>query len=169
MHVFLLLALALQQTMGDTKAVFPVVEGRNLEGRALALPADFTAEMNIVVIAFRREQQADVDTWMPALRALASHDTTLAVYELPTIERRFRLMRSFIDGGMRRGIPDAAVRAATITLYIDKGPFKRSLGIANEGAIQVLLVDRAGVVHWRAVGRYTSDAVAELTELVGRA
>jgi hypothetical protein len=51
---------------------------------------------------------------------------------------------------------------------MDKGAFKRSLGIASEDAIQVLLVDRAGAVHWRAVGRYTIDAAAELMKLVGR-
>jgi hypothetical protein len=76
------------------------------------------------------------------------------------------MMRSFIDGGMRRGIPDAAVRAATITLYIDKDPFKRSLGIASEDDIYVLLVDRAGTIHWRARGAYAEHAFTELAKLV---
>lgn len=125
-----ILLLGFLMTMGrtiDTNVTFPAVEGRNLEGRAFHLPADFEGDVNVVLVAFKREQQADVDTWTPVLQKLASRHRTMRVYELPTLGRRYRLIRSVIDGGMRGGIPDAAVRAATITLYIDKAP-RRHLG-----------------------------------------
>ena len=65
---------------------------------------------------------------------------------------------------MRRGIPDPAVRAATITLYIDKAPFKRALRISDEDRIHVLLVDRDGRVHWRAEGPFDPAAAEQLVE-----
>ena len=64
-------AVSLRETVAapvDTVRQFPRVEGSNLEGKRFALPTDFGAEYNVVVIAFRREQQADVDSWLPFLR-----------------------------------------------------------------------------------------------------
>ena len=68
----------------------------------------------------------------------------------------------FIDGGMRRGIPDAAVRAATITLYIDKAPFRESLRLPDEDRIYAVLVDQQGRVFWRGEGRFDERMGAEL-------
>lgn len=151
-------------TSVDTLGVFPRVAGSNLEGWKFTLPFDLEGKLNVVVIAFKREQQADVDTWMPSLAKIAAAHPELRVYEIPTLARGYRLMQSFIDGGMRRGIPDAAVRAATITLYIDKTPFKRALRISGEDRIHVLLVDRDGRVHWRAEGTFDPARAAELAE-----
>ena len=52
----------------DSVRQFPRVEGSNLEGKRFALPTDFETEYNVVVVASRREQQADVDSWLPFLR-----------------------------------------------------------------------------------------------------
>ena len=152
--------------MPDSTSHFPSVTGRSLTGRTFQLPGDFEGERNVVLVAFKRHQQEDVDTWTPHLRPLVARDSRLRVYELPTLGRGYRLMRGMIDGGMRRGIPDSAVRAATITLYINKRPFRDTLGIADENRIHVLLVDRSGRILWRAAGPYTADAEAELEKVV---
>jgi len=151
------------QASADTTRRFPRVEGANLEGRRFNLPADFEGKYNVVLIAFHREQQNDVDTWLPFLRPLAAPEGNVRVYELPTLSRGYRFMRRFIDGGMARGIPERATRETTITLYIDKAPFKNVLGIANEDSICTLLVGRDGAVLWRADGRFTPDAGSALT------
>lgn len=147
---------------------FPVVEGKNLEGRTFRLPDDFEGDLNVVVVAFKREQQRDVDTWMTALNDLAARHTGVRVYELPTIGKQWTLLRGWIDGGMRRGIPSQAVREATITLYVDKDHFKRPLGIKSEDQIQLFLVDRGGRIHWQASGTHTDVALAGLTAYLER-
>ena len=149
-------------TVPDTALRFPVVQGRSLTGRHVTLPFDFAGDLNVVLVAFKRGQQDDVDTWTPRLRELAADRPELRVYELPTLASSCRIMRSFIDGGMRGGIPDSAVRAATITLYIDKRPYKAALRIPNEDEIHVFLVERGGRIRWRAVGPFTAEAAAEL-------
>lgn len=148
----------------DTVPVFPQVNGSSLTKRKFSLPADFEGELNLVVIAFKRKQQEDVDTWMPYLRPLTADHAGLRVYELPVLPRSLTLMRGVIDGGMRGGIPDSAVRAATITLYINKTPFKKALAIASEDSIEVVLVDRAGEIFWRATGVFSEAALMELTQ-----
>ena len=152
----------------DSAPRFPSVTGRSLTGRTFRLPGDLQGERNVVLVAFKRHQQTDVDTWTPHLRPLALGDPALRVYELPTLGRSYRLMRPIIDGGMRGGIPDSAVRAATITLYINKAPFRNALAIPDEDHIQVLLVDRTGRILWRAAGPWTSAAEAELESRLKR-
>ena len=160
------IGIPLTTTASDDLGRFPSVEGANLEGRRMVLPADFEGALDVVVIAFQREQQRDVDSWMPFLNRLAAERRELKVYELPTLGRRYRPIRSFIDGGMRRGIPDAAVRAATVTLYIDKSAFRRALRLDDEDRIYVLLVDPDAHVHWRASGPFDANVAEELRQRV---
>lgn len=157
-----------RQAASDSLGKFPVVEGRSLEGRRFRLPGDFEGRYNVVLVAFKREQQSDVDTWTPFLKPLAAARSDVRVYEVPTLGRRYRLMRAVIDGGMRGGIPDRSVRAATITLYIDKLPYRRSLKLVDEDRIYVLLVDRQGKVLWRAEGRFSEASGRGLAQRIER-
>lgn len=152
----------------DPTIRFPKVEGSNLEGRRFSLPEDFGGELNIVLVAFRREQQDDVDTWVPFIKTTAGKHSGLKAYELPTLNRSYSMVRRFIDGGMSRGIPEKATRETTITLYIDKTPFKKALGITTEDRIVMLLVSPDGRVLWRADGPYTAEAAADLASEIER-
>lgn len=153
----------------DSARHFPRVEGTNLEGRRFSLPADFGAEFNLVIVAFRREQQADVDSWLPFLGEQNLGKRGVRVYELPTLHRSYRLMRRFIDGGMARGIPDKSTRETTITLYIDKSPFKKALAISTEDRIVLMIVARDGRVLWRGDGRFAPATGAKLAGALDQA
>jgi hypothetical protein len=131
---------------------FPEVQASNLEERAFTLPRDFEGDRNLVFIAFQREQQEQVDTWLKEMKRFEEIDPKLHYYELPTIEKLNSMTRWFINSGMRRGIPDKSARARTITLYIDKKPFEEALKLPTEKTIYALLVDRSGNVLWRADG-----------------
>ena len=135
-------------------AVFPKLKASNLENRDFQLPEDFAGERNLVLIAFQREQQKLLDTWLREMPRFQQADPGFQYYELPTIERLNALARWFIDSGMRRGIPDKNARARTITLYIDKKPFEESLQLPTEETVYALLVDRSGKVLWRAEGSF---------------
>lgn len=151
----------------DSRTTFPVVQGRNLEGRDLELPADFSGERNVVLVAFRQRQQREVNSWLPSLTVMRREAGDLGVYEIPALSRGWIPLRGWIDGGMASGIADRATREATITLYINKGPFKQALGIGDESRIQVLLLDDAGRVLHREYGAATADAVRRLRVAMG--
>jgi hypothetical protein len=142
--------------------VFPTVTGKNLDGKTIALPKDFTAPASIVYIAFVRDQQAQVDSWKPFVAETLRRHPTIGEYEVPTLSKGNALFRMFIDGGMRRGIPSTDARAHTVTLYIDKSPFEASLDIKSESAISVLLVQPDGTILWRATGAYDAAKNAGL-------
>jgi hypothetical protein len=136
---------------------FPAVIGSNLQRRKLDLPQDFEGELNLVLIAFQQWQQTQVDTWIPFARQLEGTHSGLRYYELPTIQRLNVLARTFINEGMRAGLPDPIVRERTITLYLDKNAFRQALQLPHEDDIYVLLLDRQGQVLWRAEGVFTPE------------
>lgn len=140
----------------DTLPRFPAVTGHSLQGHDVTLPAGFTGERNLVFVAFRRDQQRDVDSWRPLARELVARDSTVRAYEIPVLARRYRFVRPMMEAGMRRGMPDTTTRAHTILLFIDKSPFERALRISSEDAIVPMIVDRDGRVRWRARGPFTA-------------
>ena len=62
--------------MSDSAATgavgFPHLAARDLEGHALELPDDFAGASNLVIIAFRREQQPTVDSWIAWFETIAA-------------------------------------------------------------------------------------------------
>ena len=136
---------------------FPRVSGSNLQRQKVELPQDFEGEQNLVLIAFQQWQQTQVDTWLPFARQLEDSHPTVRYYELPTIRQLNPLARTFINEGMRAGIPDPVARERTITLYVDKGAFREVLQLSSEQEIQVMLVDRQGKVSWRESGVFTPE------------
>jgi hypothetical protein len=145
---------------------FPSVTGSNLQRRKLDLPEGFEGELNLVLIAFQQWHQSQVDTWIPLARQLEEAHPALRYYELPTIQRLNALARTFINEGMRAGIPDPVSRERTITLYVDKTAFKQALQLPREDDIYVLLLDREGRVLWRAEGILTQEKGESLAAAV---
>jgi hypothetical protein len=145
---------------------FPAVSGSNLQRKKLALPEDLKGDMNLVLIAFQQWQQDQVDTWIPFARKLEQTHPSIRYYELPTIRQMNGLSRTFINEGMRAGIPDPVARERTITLYLDKRAFRQELQLAHEDEIHILLLDQDGQVRWRAEGAFTHDKAQSLMAAV---
>lgn len=145
---------------------FPIVTGANLERQKLTLPDDFAGELNVTVIAFEQWQQSQVDTWLPALQQLETEHRHLRYYELPTIREMNFFSRTFINEGMRMGIPNDTARQRTITLYLNKRSFKVALDIRSERTISVLLLNRRGEVVWRTTGPFSPEQGAALAEAI---
>jgi hypothetical protein len=145
---------------------FPDIEGKNLDGKRFHLPRDFEGAMNLVIIAFQREQQLVVNTWLPTADLLENIYPELRYYELPTISRMNPFVRWFINTGMRSGIKDPKSRRKTITLYLDKAAFCRSLGITREDIIFILLVDKTGKILWRSEGACDVEKAKNLSDFI---
>ncbi len=157
-------AIAEPAANGQRAPVFPSLKGADLNGRSLTLPDDFPAPFSLVFVAFEMRQQADVDSWRLFVEETRKARPSLAVFELPTIARGYRLMQFVIDNGMRSGIPDRETRAATVTLYTNVKAFMRALGIRTTRQIAVLVVTPAGEVLAHVSGRYSAEAAAPINK-----
>ena len=135
----------------------PTVEGSNLKRQNMVFPDDFAGAINLVFIAFLRRHQDLIDEWVPFVEQLAQEYPDFHYYEFPTLPSKGLIYRTFLNEGMRAGIPNDATRARTITLYLDKPTFRKSLDIENEQNIWVYLFDKPGNVLWRIEGRFTDE------------
>jgi hypothetical protein len=158
----------------ENQVKFPEVSGSNLLRQKVTLPKDLQGQINILFIAFQQWHQASVDSWVPLARRLEQTFPSVCYYELPVIYRMNFLSQTFLNEGMRAGIPNRTTREKTITLYLDKPAFRRALDIPNEDAIMILVSDRDGNILWRATGVYTDEkgaalfqAIQEITTRVG--
>ncbi len=146
--------------------IFPEVSGRNLNRKKYAFPEDFSANYSLVLMAFYRHQQEDIDTWLPFAAQLERKHSGFTYFEFPVIYRMGPIGRFMLNEGMRAGIPDTLARERTITLYLEKAQFLRSLGIESEEEIQLLLINPEGEVVWRETGVFSPDKAHSLHRFV---
>jgi hypothetical protein len=136
---------------------FPIVTGSNLLRQKLQLPADFQGEVNLLLIPFYQWHQALVDGWAPLAVEIEKNFAGFRFYELPVIQRMNPFAQTFINEGMRAGIPNQSTRQRTITLYLDKTTFRQALELPGEDTIYALLVDRQGNIFWKSQGAFSPE------------
>lgn len=140
----------------------PTVEAESLSEIPMTVPAQLPAERTLVLIAFEREQQTVLNTWVAGLNLT---DNKLPWIETPVIGKGYGLIRGFINGGMRRGIQDNAMRDRTVTLYTDPAALRKDMGLTGDGkTVWVAVVDRKGQVWALAEGNYSADKAKPLLE-----
>jgi hypothetical protein len=145
---------------------FPVVSGFNLNRQEFEFPRDFDGDLNLMIVPFQRYQQNTVDTWISTVQEIEASFPGFIYYELPTIYEMSLISRTFLNEGMRAGIPDQTARQRTITLYLDKATFKSALNIPNENDIYLFLVDRDGTILWNSTGAYSEEKARALIEAI---
>jgi hypothetical protein len=142
---------------------FPNLRGTSLSGASVNVPADLIGETNLVFVPFLQRQQLDINRWIRKLGPIEDLYEGLALYEVPLMRRFPKAYQSFIDAGMRAGIPDPKTRSRTVTIYTDRARFLAQAGLENTSRIWVVLVDRTGPIFWSHTGEYSDDATESLS------
>ena len=137
-----------------TPKKFPVMCARDLEKRDVMLPAAFTGERNVILIAFRRQHQALVDSWLPWLDEIARTDSRLRVYEVHAMGRQWLPLRAVIDGGLASAIGDPLILQRTCTVYGGVRRLTLPFQIHKRDSISLLLVNRRGEIEWGGSRRF---------------
>ena len=88
---------------GNVFRHFPDVEGRNLAGEVVELPAQLDKAHTLIIVAYKRWHQNLVDTWLPRLEVIEDARDDLAVLELPTIAKMNFVSKWWRYHGMRSG------------------------------------------------------------------
>jgi hypothetical protein len=136
---------------------FPDITADTLSKQTLHLPKDFGTADSLVVLAFERDQQKDLDSWAKPAEDLAATNPQLRFYEVPVFPWRDVFYRWWLNTAMRSNTPDDAARRRTIPVYVDKQKFKSELQITTEKAVTVVLLDKDGRVLWRSSGPWTEE------------
>ena len=142
---------------------FPSFTSEDLNGDVQTIPSGFPGDPTIVFIAYKRGQQADVDTWITGLGL--DPDIGPEFVELPVVGTLTKAIKSYVDQGMQSGITAISMRARTITLYENARNVNAPLGFEGRSDIRVLLVRPDGTVLWQTSGPATDAAMLDLKAL----
>jgi len=149
----------------NKNSYFPKIIGIDLDGKKQELPAVFKNKFNLVIVAFKREQQAEVDTWIKAIEPILKENSNLSFYEIPLIYEISTFRRMWINNGMRLGIPNEVARKRTITVYTNREEFFRITGMREE-KICALLIDAGGKILWKEEGVASDADVAAVKKII---
>jgi hypothetical protein len=104
------LVVILLQAAGTALATgtppLPLLHADTLSGRAIELPRDLDAPVNVFVIGFTKASGADTAAWSKQLRAAIPADSAI-LYSVSVIEDVPKLMRGFVVRGIRSSVPAA--------------------------------------------------------------
>ncbi len=162
---FLMVMLVSEAVTEASPTHFPHFEGKNLNGETLAL-GDSTANVTLIFVAFKQEQQPQVDRWISALGPIQESHPDFDYVELPTIKPVSRVVRFMIYRGMRSGIKDPEKRARIVTQYVDIPAYMATLQLKDEDVIATFAVGKDGRIFKRWLGPVSDEAVAELKVLL---
>jgi hypothetical protein len=122
---------------------FPVVAGTALSGENVRLPHDLLGAPALLLVAYRRGAQGDVDRWA----ALAHREAPgLKVLEVPVIPAlMWRPLQGWIDRGMRGGVPQPQW-SHVVTVYEDGAALRDFVGDCGDPVAHATLLDAGGSV-----------------------
>lgn len=149
----------------NKNSYFPKITGIDLDGKKQELPTVFKNKFNLVIVAFKREQQAEVDTWIKAIEPILKENSNLSFYEIPLIYELSTFSRMWVNNGMRFGIPNEVARKRTITVYTNREEFFRITKM-QEDKIYALLIDASGKILWKSEGIAKNDNIAAVKKMI---
>ncbi|KPZ53648.1 hypothetical protein [Pseudoalteromonas sp. P1-25] len=142
---------------------FPTISGQSLEQKSVTIPSDFKADKTLLLLGYKQDSQFDIDRWLIGLDMTG---VTLPTYELPTIAGMApRMFSTFIDSGMRKGIPKE-LWGGVITIYEDGEAVQKFTGNNNPNNTRVILIDSKGkILHFYDRG-FSVEALNNLKEKI---
>ena len=145
---------------------FPHIEGEDLEGRAVEVPAGLPPFPVVLLVAFHRHHYRVVATWHEEIRALTASGSTPEVFEVAAMPKLYSTSKDLIDDGMRSAVPDPEARTHTLSIYTDVGEFARALGLRSLDTVYVYLTGGDGRIRWSEEGEPDPAKLAELARVL---
>jgi len=131
---------------------FPRLQATSLARTPIQLPDDAQGKVALILIAFQRQAQGMVDSWLNPYTKKFGDTPGFTFYEIPMIKGKWwRLFSASIDGGMRMGIPEKK-HEHVVTYYGNISHYLSALQIQDLSLAYAFLVDKQGYIIWRGEG-----------------
>ena len=132
----------------------------------IRLPEHLAGKPAVLLVAYRRDTQEDVDRW---LQFLANDWPQVTRYEVPAIAGIiWRPLAGWIDSGMRGGVPENKW-SSVVTLYGgDATRLRDFLGDYGVPSAHVVVLDANGVVAWFNAEGYSDIRAREFSDVLRR-
>jgi hypothetical protein len=148
-----------------TGVQFPHITSQSLAGNTVTLPDDVMGKVTLIAIAFERNAQAMIDSWIKEVES-EFEDDKIWIFEIPMIDSPiWRPMRAIIDSGMRGGIPRHK-HGHVITYYGDSTTFRSLLGMEDRSLAYIYLLDDEGIIRWEGEGFASREDLESLFSVI---
>lgn len=145
---------------------FPEITAQTLSGKRKTLPDAAKGAPALIVVAFAREAQDMIDSWIIPVKEEFRGTERIAIYEIPVISSAiWRPMRRIIDKGMRSGIPKAD-HDYVMTIYNTASELTRPLEITDQSSAYLYLIDRNGIIRWEGRDFAETQTLYRLKEMI---
>lgn len=146
-----------------SQSLFPQVRGNSLEKQEVLIPDAFKGKPTLLLVGYQQKAQFDIDRW---ILGVLQANIPVAIVEVPTIAGMMpQMVQSFIDGGMRSGIPKEDW-ASVVTVYEDASKIIEVLGNERPQSAHVVLLDKSGKIIWTYNRGYSAGQILELNTVV---
>lgn len=145
---------------------FPQVSVSDLNGQSYELPVGLPSARAVIVMGFAHSQREEVARWAKALTLAVNGKADLMLIEMPVIDGGSAALRSVIRNGMRAGISDEDTRRRTMTLFVNRDEFARTLKLSSVEQPAVVLIARDGAILWKASGALSPEQLAGLSDVL---
>ena len=141
---------------------FPIIRARTLSKKQVVFPDNTEGFITLILIAFRRQAQAMIDSWLEPYEKEFREIQDFTFYEIPMIGGMWaRMFSSAIDGGMRSGIPSQK-HGNVATYYGSIEKYRQILAMDDINLGYVFLLDKNGIIRWTGRGFADSEQTREM-------
>lgn len=141
---------------------FPKIKAVSLAHAEVTLPDAAKGRVTLIAIAFQRQAQRMLDSWLLPFEEAFGNEAGFTVYEVPMIKGFvFKLMARTIDAGMRAGIPKQK-HGHVVTYYGNAANYRRILAIEDKSLGYVFLLDNDGIIRWCGHGFAEPEEITRL-------
>ena len=149
----------------SNKPMFPTIKAETLSRKKVVFPEVTRGQHAFILIAFRRQTQGEVDSWLDPFVEDFGGREGITFYEIPMIAGGWKWMSSWIDSGMRQGVPQYK-HDHVATYYGPLKEYHEYLEIRDTGTVHAFLLDEQGRIIWRDIGPANDRKYSELKNLV---
>ena len=139
---------------------FPEVTAASLAKNPESIPKSAQGKVTLVAVAFLRESQSQLDSWLGPFAEKFGNLEGFTFYEVPMISSGYKFMRMIIDGGMRAGLPESKHKHV-VTMYGDVEKYITELQLDPRSG-HAFLLDRQGIIRFQGQGFAKPETLKEL-------
>jgi hypothetical protein len=144
--------------------VFPKLSAETLSKKAIEFPKDVKGKPTIIVIAFKREAQDQIDPWLAAI-SKKFKNKEINYYEIPMMSGGYKIISGIIDGGMRGGVPPA-LHDFVASYYGNLDNYISYLNIKKDKNCYLFLLDKNGIIKFKTESAINANKLQELEKNV---
>jgi len=140
--------------------VFPKISAETLSKKAIEFPKDVKGKPTVIMIAFKRDAQDQIDPWQQAI-SKKYKSKEINYYEIPMMSGGLKIISGIIDGGMRGGVAPA-LHDFVASYYGNLDNYISYLNVNKDKNCYLFLLDKNGIIKFKTESTINAAKMQEL-------